>query len=151
MRAGGEFGGRPDARGGADFRGRPDVRGGADSRGRPDVRGGADFRGRPDGRAPIGRVSRPLITRAGSRGFRGAPVFRAGGRFGLAGLPFGWEHRVVFHGFFPLEYASYCEPVPVEYDYMLPPEQPYYDPCLFGDRVIVVDRFSRSIVFVATI
>jgi hypothetical protein len=26
-----------------------------------------------------------------------------------------------------------------------------YDPCLFGDRVIVFDRFSRSIVFVATL
>jgi hypothetical protein len=136
------------------MRGRADVRGGADLRGRADVHGGADFRGRPDVRAPIGRVSRPLITRAypGPRGFGGSRVFRGAGRFSVRGdLPFGWERSVVFHGYFPVGYASYCEPVPVEYDDMLPPPNPDYDPCLFGDRVIVVDRFSRSIVFVATL
>jgi hypothetical protein len=76
--------------------------------------------------------------RFGARGFRG-------------GLPLGWEGRIVFHGLFPAGYAGYCEPVPVDYNYMLPAMAPSYDPCLFGNRVIVYDRFSRSIVFVAAI
>jgi hypothetical protein len=66
-------------------------------------------------------------------------------------LPIGWGPRVVFGGFFPVEYASYCEAVPDDYDYLLPPMEPSYDPCLFGDRVVVFDRFSRSIVFIAAL
>ena len=66
-------------------------------------------------------------------------------------LPFGWESRVVFGGFFPIAYGGYCDAVPYDYDYLLPPMLPTYDPCLFGDRVIVFDRFSRHIVFIATL
>ena len=57
----------------------------------------------------------------------------------------------MFGGFFPVAYAGYCEAVPYDYDYLLPPMAPSYDPCLFGDRVVVFDRFSRSIVFVAAL
>ena len=51
------------------------------------------------------------------------------------------------NGYFPAAYASYCEAVPVDYDYMLPEMLPNYDSCLFGDRIVVMDRFSRGIVF----
>ena len=144
----------------ADVRGRADVRARADVRGRAEVRG--DFRGREgfravdDRRVPVAAHGRPLITRSGYVPARvyggsvyGGPRFEGVARFG--GLPFGWDRRVVFHGFFPESYVGYCQPVPVDYDYMLPPMAPSYDPCLFGDRVIVYDRFSRKIVFAATL
>jgi hypothetical protein len=142
----------------ADVRGRVEARG--DFRGRPDVRN--DFRGREgfraidDHRVPVAAHGRPLITRGGYVPARvyggsvyGGPRFSGVARFG--GLPLGWDRRVVFHGFFPVSYGGYCQPVPVDYDYMLPPMAPSYDPCLFGDRVIVYDRFSRNIVFAATL
>jgi hypothetical protein len=66
-------------------------------------------------------------------------------------LPIGWGGRVFFGGYFPVAYSGYCEAVPDDYDYMLPPMEPSYDPCLFGDRVVVYDRFSRSIVFVGAL
>jgi hypothetical protein len=130
-----------------------------------------DVGGRVGYRVPVAEHGRPLITRAnatgrdygrssaygetrfgGERGFRGGREFRDG-RWFYAGraFPFGWEGRVVGGGFFPIAYAGYCDAVPLEYDYLLPPMAPSYDPCLFGDRVIVFDRFSRSIVFVATL
>lgn len=140
--------------------GRPNV----DPRARVDVRGRDGFR--PVGVAEHGR---PLITRGGGyvspRGYRpgegrafagrgygrghfGPGYNRWGGRLVL---PIGWGDRVIFGGFFPVAYASYCEAVPYDYEYLLPPMDPSYDPCLFGDRVVVFDRFSRSIVFVATL
>jgi len=118
------------------------------------ARGGVGERGAY--RVPVAEHGRPLITRGygaygrpayyGERGFRDSRGF-----FIRADLPFGWERRVIFGGFFPLAYAGYCEAVPYDYEYLLPPMAPSYDPCLFGDRVIVFDRFSRSIVFVATL
>jgi hypothetical protein len=148
---------------------------GYQSRGNPRGQSGYqarnDVRGRVGYRVPVAEHGRPLITRAnatgrdygrslaygqtrfgGERGFRGGREFRDGSWFyGGRAFPFGWEGRVVSGGFFPMAYAGYCDAVPVEYDYMLPPMAPSYDPCLFGDRVIVFDRFSRSIVFVATL
>ena len=146
---------RNDFRGRSEFAGRGDFRGSVDARGRVDVRGRDGFR--PVGVAGHGR---PLITRNGFAGPRefGRPGF--GGRHfgpgfnrwgGRLVLPFGWGSRVVFGGFFPVEYASYCEAVPYDYDYLMPPMAPSYDPCLFGDRIVVFDRFSRSIVFVAAL
>jgi hypothetical protein len=150
-----DFGGRADVRGRAGSQGRTDVRVQRYAAGRSDYAVRGDVRARVAYRAPVAAFSRPLITRAyaGPRAvYGGSPAYRGVGRFSVrAGLPFGWERRVVFHGYFPADYASYCEAVPLEYDYLLPPMGPYDDPCLFGDRVIVVDRFSRSIVFIATL
>ncbi|MFI5245366.1 MAG: hypothetical protein ACHQQR_09100 [Gemmatimonadales bacterium] len=148
-----------------------DGRGGNTYGPRNDPRAGAGYR------VPVADHGRPLITRgngpgreygrpvayAGSRfgddrGMRGDREFRGGREFrdghwfyGGRAFPFGWESRVVFGGFFPIGYAGYCDAVPYDYDYMLPPMLPSYDPCLFGDRVVVFDRFSRHIVFVATL
>ena len=112
--------------------GRPNAYAGQRFGGGRDLRGGGDFRG--------------------SRDFRDGREFRDGRwYYGGRAFPFGWESSVVFGGFFPVAYAGYCADVPLDYDYMLPPMSPYDDPCLFGDRVIVFDRFSRHIVFVATL
>ena len=130
-----------------------------------------DFNGRNGYHVPVAEHGRPLITRGGGRGggygraafggergFRGGRDFDGhrefrGGRwfYGDRPFPIGWESRVVFGGFFPIAYAGYCDAVPYDYDYLLPPMAPSYDPCLFGDRIVVFDRFSRSIVFVATL
>jgi hypothetical protein len=147
---------------------------------RPENRGyraPQDFNGRNGYRVPVADHGRPLVTRGGvrggeygrssfggdrdfrgDRGFRGGNEFRGrrefrGGRwyFGGRAFPFGWESRVVFGGYFPVAYAGYCDAVPYDYDYLLPPMMPSYDPCYFGDRIVVFDRFSRSIVFVATL
>jgi hypothetical protein len=170
---------RPSApRGYAESRGRPDVRGQqrfsparADVRGgRPETQGRYDprtrgayqapneARGREGFRPPIAEHGRPLITRGyvpaaayGREGYASARYVGDRRFVPRGGLPFGWEGRVVFHGLFPLAYAGYCEAVPYDYNYLLPPMMPSYDPCLFGDRVIVYDRFSRSIVFVAAL
>ncbi len=150
---------RPEVRGRNDFAARADVRGRADVGARADIRGRDDFRGREDFRGrdarvvPVATHGRPLIT----RGAYGRPAFVGGIRYGAGfnrfggrlALPFGWESRIVVRGFFPVSYMSYCEPVPVDYDYMLPEMQPSYDSCLFGDRIVVMDRFSRGIVFAA--
>ena len=104
---------------------------------------------------PVAAHGRPLIT----RGAYGRPAFVGGIRYGAGfnrfggrlALPFGWENRIFVRGFFPVSYMSYCEPVPVDYEYMLPQMQPNYDSCLFGDRVVVMDRYSRGIVFAAVI
>jgi hypothetical protein len=176
-RGGNGYASRPDPRGGNGYASRPGLRGGNGYQPRNDLRGGSavrtgnEFRGDVGRRVPIADHGRPLITRAnatgreygrspaysetrfgGERGFRGGREFRDG-RWFYAGraFPFGWEGRVVSGGFFPIAYAGYCDAVPVEYDYLLPPMAPSYDPCLFGDRVIVFDHFSRSIVFVATL
>ncbi len=153
---------RADYRARNDVQARSDFRGRADFAGRNDVRGRVDVRGR-DGYRPLAVADhgRPLITRNGFVGPRdfGRAGFRAGIRVGpgfnrFGGrlvLPIGWGGRVVFGGFFPVAYAGYCEAVPYDYDYLLPPMAPSYDPCLFGDRVVVYDRFSRSIVFVAAL
>ena len=164
-------------RGQVDNRARPDVRVQQYARAGIDTRGGSaygprnDPRGGTGYRVPVAEHGRPLITRGyapgreygrpvayagsrfgGDREFRGGREFRDGGWFyGGRAFPFGWESRVVFGGFFPPTYAGYCDAVPYDYDYMLPPMLPSYDPCLFGDRVIVFDRFSRHIVFVATL
>lgn len=133
----------------------------ADVRVRNDVQVRNDFRGREVYRpAAMADHGRPLITRGGVVDPRayGRPAFggvhfgagfnRWGGRLVL---PVGWGSRVIFGGFFPASYASYCEAVPVDYDYLLPPMAPSYDPCLFGDRIVVYNRFSRSIVFTAAL
>jgi hypothetical protein len=164
-------------RGQMDFRARQDVRGQQYSRAGADMRGGNTYQQRnvyrtpTPYRVPVADHGRPLITRGvapgrdyvrpnvyggtrfgGDREFRGGREFREGRWFyGGRAFPFGWESRVIFGGFFPIGYAGYCDAVPYDYDYMLPPMLPSYDPCLFGDRVIVFDRFSRHIVFVATL
>ena len=149
---------RNDFRGRSEFAGRSDFRGGIDVHDRVDARGRVDVRGRPIAVAGHGR---PLITRGGFESPRGfeRPGFRGGAHFGRGYnrwggrlvLPIGWGDRIVFGGFFPVAYGGYCEAVPYDYDYLLPPMEPSYDPCLFGDRVVVFDRFSRSIVFVAAL
>lgn len=133
-----------------------------DFRGSAGVEARAGFRDRADYRpVPVAAHGRPLITRGGvvtPRGFERTAAFR-GAHFGAGFnrwggrlvLPVGWGSRVIFGGFFPVAYAGYCEAVPYDYDYLLPPMAPSYDPCLFGDRVIVYDRFSRSIVFAASL
>ncbi len=129
-----------------------------DLRGRNEFDGRNDVRGRDDRRGvPVASHGRPLITRNGfdaSRGY-GRPVAYGGARYGAGfnrwggrlALPFGWESRLYVRGYFPASYASYCEAVPPDYEYMLPDMLPDYDSCLFGDRIVVIDRFSRGIVF----
>jgi hypothetical protein len=128
-----------------------------DPRGRTVADRGNEFRGREAYRPPVADHGRPLITRGGARAY-GRPAYYGGARYGYAGynrwggrlaLPFGWESRIYVRGFFPLSYASYCEVVPPDYEYMLPEMLPNYDSCLFGDRIVVIDRFSRGIVFTA--
>jgi hypothetical protein len=153
--------GRQDARPQQYAQARADVRGGNrfaprnDPRGRAVADRGNEFRGREGFRPPVADHGRPLITRGGARAY-GRPAFYGGARYGYAGfnrwggrlaLPFGWESRIYVRGFFPASYASYCEAVPVDYEYMLPEMLPNYDSCLFGDRIVVLDRFSRGIVF----
>ncbi|HZX68857.1 MAG TPA: hypothetical protein VFE70_08230, partial [Candidatus Elarobacter sp.] len=128
-----------------------------------DFRGNSavDVRGRGGyGPAGVANHGRPLITRGGLQGSRGYErAVYGGARFGAGfnrwggrlELPFGWGGNVIFGGYFPASYASYCEAVPDDYDYLLPPMAQTYDPCLFGDRVVVFDRYSRSIVFAATL
>jgi hypothetical protein len=140
---------RPEVRGRNEFAARPEVRG------RNDFAARSDVRGRDARLVPVAAHGRPLIT----RGAYGRPAFVGGIRYGAGfnrfggrlALPFGWESRMVVRGFFPVSYMSYCEPVPVDYEYMLPEMLPNYDSCLFGDRVIVMDRYSRGIVFAAVI
>jgi hypothetical protein len=146
---------RPDVRGRADF-GARGVPARNEVRGREDFNGRNDFRGRNDSRVAIADHGRPLITRAG---FVGRAGFNGGIRFGAGFnrwggrlvLPFGWENRIFVNGYFPAAYSTYCEAVPADYDYMLPDMQPNYDSCLFGDRIVVMDRFSRGIVFTAVL
>ena len=148
---------RNDPRGGNGYQPRNDPRGGNGYQPRNDPRGrsvaGGDFRGREGYRPPFAQHGRPLITRGG---MYGRPAYYGESRYGYAGynrwggrlaLPFGWESRIYVRGFFPVSYMNYCEPVPQDYEYMLPEMMPDYDSCLFGDRVIVVDRFSHGIVF----
>ncbi|HEV8409503.1 MAG TPA: hypothetical protein VGQ30_03275 [Gemmatimonadaceae bacterium] len=134
--------------------GRPDSRPSQYARSRPDVRGHTDFRGDDRRGIPVADHGRPLITRggfAGREGFNGGVRYGAGfNRWGgRLVLPYGWESRLYVRGYFPVAYSTYCEPVPPDYDYMLPDMLPNYDSCLFGDRIVVMDRFSRGIVFTA--
>ncbi len=158
---------RPDARASQYARSRPDVRARNDLgargvparnevRARDDFNGRSDLRARADYRVPVADHGRPLITRAG---FVGRAGFNGGVRFGAGFnrwggrlvLPIGWQSRIFVNGYFPAAYASYCEAVPADYDYMLPEMLPNYDSCLFGDRIVVMDRFSRGIVFSAVL
>jgi hypothetical protein len=154
---------RPEPRGGNGYQPRNDPRGGNgyqprnDPRGRSVASGGNEFRGREGYRPPVAEHGRPLITRGGGRVY-GRPAYYGGSRYGYAGynrfggrleLPYGWESRIYVRGFFPVAYMSYCEPVPPDYEYMLPEMLPEYDSCLFGDRVIVVNRFNHGIMFSA--
>lgn len=165
--AGNGYRGRPNVEAGSGFRGNTGMRGGANAGARGEFRGNGEFGGHGDirgrnGYSPVGVAGhgRPLITRGGFVGARGYGRAGYGGRHfgpgynrwgGRLALPFGWGDRVIFGGYFPASYMSYCEAVPDDYDYLLPPMEPAYDPCLFGDRVVVYDRFSRSIVFVAAL
>ena len=112
---------------------------------------------------PVGgrrRTGRPLITRGGvvdSARLRARGVSRRALRRRIQSL--GWPPRAAgrlgqsrhLRRVLPGAYAGYCEAVPYDYDYLLPPMAPSYDPCLFGDRMVVYDRFSRSIVFAAAL
>jgi len=172
-RGGNGYASRPDVRGGNGNAARPDTRGGNGYSPRPDVRSGNGYQPRNDPRArndfqggdrrnPVAGNGRPLITRGGVyRGAYGGAYggqriwresrFGGGGFYFRSGLPFGWESRIMLNGYFPVSYGGYCDAVPVDYEYLLPPMLPSYDPCFFGDRVVVFDRFSRSIVFVAAL
>jgi len=164
------YGGRAAFNGRAPYAGRNEFANRGNARPNVDPRARIDVRGR-EGYRPmaVAEHGRPLITRGGGfvspRGYRpgegrafvgprygrehfGAGFNRWGGRLVL---PIGWGDRIIFGGFFPVSYVSYCEAVPYDYEYLLPPMAPSYDPCLFGDRVVVFDRFSRSIVFVASL
>lgn len=164
-RGGNHYASRPDVRGGNGNAERPDTRGGNGYSPRLNVRGGNGYQPRNDPRARndfqggdrrnlVAGNGRPLITRGGAYG--GQRIWRES-RFGgsgfyfRSGLPFGWESRIMLNGYFPMSYGGYCDAVPVDYEYLLPPMLPSYDPCFFGDRVVVFDRFSRSIVFVAAL
>lgn len=63
-------------------------------------------------------------------------------------LPFGWERRIVLYDYFPLEYDPYCEPVPYELDYVLPPLYRGHRRFLFGDRLVIIDRITRNVLLV---
>src|ERR1035437_5749401 len=169
VRGGGGYASRPDNRGGNVSQPRNGLRAGNGYAPRLNVRGGNGYQPRNDPRARndfqggdrrnlVAGNGRPLITRGGVYGgaYGGQRIWRES-RFGgsgfyfRSGLPFGWESRIMLNGYFPMSYGGYCDAVPVDYEYLLPPMLPSYDPCFFGDRVVVLDRFSRSIVFVAAL
>src|ERR1035437_10239768 len=169
IRSGNGNAARPDTRGGNGYQPRNDPRGGNGYASRPDVRGGNGYQPRNDPRARndfqggdrrnlVAGNGRPLITRGGVYGgaYGGQRIWRES-RFGgsgfyfRSGLPFGWESRIMLNGYFPVSYGGYFAAGPVDFEYLLSPTLPSYDPCFFGDRVVVLDRFSRSIVFVAAL
>jgi hypothetical protein len=114
---------------------RADIR--TDGRGRAAVPTGA-FRGRIDDR----------WRQANEFGMR--RYFNSGHFGAFAGyrarLPFGWDRRVYLNGFFPVDYDLYLRPVPADLDYLLPPLDDGYARFVFGDRLVVMDRFSRRVV-----
>ena len=65
-----------------------------------------------------------------------------------AWLPFGWERRIVLYGVFPWAYDPYCDEVPYDLEYLLPPLYRGHHRFIFGDRLIVIDRITRHIVLV---
>jgi hypothetical protein len=165
---GGDRGGM-EARSRGMGRERTDVRVRSDARvGRMDVRAGL----RTDVRANVRNDVRADV-RVDERGRFGAPsaAFRgriddrwrdgnalgmrrylsSGRNFGVfagyrARLPFGWDRRVYLNGFFPVDYDIYLRPVPPDLDYLLPPLYDGYARFVFGDRLVVMDRFSRRVV-----
>jgi len=74
--------------------------------------------------------------------------YRPGWSYRARFLPFGWERRIVLYGYFPVEYDPYCDEVPWELDYVLPPLYRGYHRFILGDRLIVVDRITRNILLV---
>ena len=69
-------------------------------------------------------------------------------RYAYSRLPYGWSSRIRLYGFFPYEYDAFMEPVPYELEYVLPPLYEGYDRFIFGGRMIVIDHFTRTIVFI---
>ena len=153
--------GRQDARPQQYAGSRTDVRGGNryeprnDPRSRAVADRGNEFRGREGYRPPVAQHGRPLITRGGYRGVSyggGYRYWRGVDRFGVRiALPFGWYQPLYVRGYFPVNYYNYCEPVPYDLEYMLPEMYDGQTSCLVGDRVVVYDRASRGISFVAVI
>lgn len=151
-------------------RARVDVRARQDSRGRavPPVRG--DERGRVYGNG--GRVY-DNGTGAYDRGrnverwrgenrwredharivvqFFSSPRYRYVPRYAYQSLPYGWDRVVYEDGYFPPEYDAWCDSVPADLEYQLPPLYRGYRRFIFGDRLIVIDRITRNIVLVVRI
>lgn len=125
-------------------------------RGRPDDRWRDNGRGRPDGRRYDNGRWRPDDHWRGEnvrviRQYYAVPRHLFVPRFAYARLPYGWSSRVYLYGFFPYEYDYYVEPVPPELEYLLPPLYSGYDRFIFGGRILVVDHFSRNIVFMISL
>lgn len=127
---------------GDDPRGRGDDRW-RDNRGRDD-RGRDNARWRPDDRWRGDHVR--VI-----REYYAVPRHYYVPRFAYARLPYGWSSRVYLYGFFPYEYDYYVEPLPEGLAYVLPPLYPGYDRFIFGGRIVVMDHFTRSIVFMVSL
>jgi hypothetical protein len=136
-------------------------------RGRPGVRPQAIDRGRVDrggtwGGSRFGENGRRIERWPGETrwredhsrivlGFFSSPRYRYVPRYAFATLPFGWDQALYEDGYFPPEYDAWCDTVPVQLEYQLPPLYRGYRRFIFGDRLIVMDQFTRRIVLVVRI
>ena len=69
-------------------------------------------------------------------------------RYAFSRLPYGWEDVIYEDMYFPAEYDAWTDEVPLELEYQLPPLYRGHRRFIFGDRLIVIDRFTRNIVLV---
>jgi hypothetical protein len=83
--------------------------------------------------------------------FFSSPHYRYAPRYPYQSLPYGWDRVVYEDGYFPPEYDAWCDNVPVDLEYQLPPLYRGYRRFIFGDRLIVIDRITRNIVLVVRI
>jgi hypothetical protein len=83
--------------------------------------------------------------------FFSSPRYHYAPRYAYQSLPYGWDRVVYENGYFPPEYDAWCDNVPVDLEYQLPPLYRGYRRFIFGDRLIVIDRITRNIVLVVRI
>ena len=141
---------RTEARPTVTVRGLGNERGRTENRGRGDDRprvfnrweGGERWRGESRWREDHARIAFEFFA---------SPRYYYAPRYAYASLPPGWEDVIYADGFFPEYYDQWMEPVPLELEYRLPPVYRGYQRFLFGGRLIVIDRLTRSIVMVVRI
>ncbi|HVT37724.1 MAG TPA: hypothetical protein VHE78_01645 [Gemmatimonadaceae bacterium] len=108
-----------------------------DDRGRDDEHGRGENRWRKDN----ARIAVQFFS---------SPRYRYTARNPYRSLPYGWDRVVYEDGYFPREYDAWCDNVPVDLEYQLPPLYRGYRRFIFGDRLVVSDsEFTRRDFLVA--
>jgi hypothetical protein len=118
---------------------RSDDRGRADDRRRGDERDAMDLRGRAGNRW---REEQEGVVRSYFAGSRRV----AASRRAMVRFPHAWDNRLYVMGYFPTAYDFYREPLPRELERALDLPGRGYDRFIFGGQLIVIDRFTRTIV-----